>query len=61
MERPMTIREAAEFLSITPHQMRVFLRQGIIKGFRVGREGKGHWRILKDDLMEYINKGMNNG
>ena len=61
MERPLTINEAAEFLSVTPHQMRAWVRQGVIKAFRLGDDNKGHWRIMKADLMEYINKGMNNG
>lgn len=49
--KPLTVREAAEYLSITPHHLRTFLREKKLKAYKVG-----HWLIYPKDLEEFIKK-----
>ena len=46
----LTLREAAEFFKIHPNTLRLWLRQGKIKGSKIGRK----WVFLKDDLISII-------
>ena len=49
-ERPMTVREAAEYLQYHPEYVRDLARRGELKGSRTGRSGRGTWRFTKEDL-----------
>jgi hypothetical protein len=59
IERPLTLDEAAEFLSISPWQMGKYAREKLVKSHRVGSgKGKGsRIRIWKHDLIEFLESG----
>jgi len=50
VERLLTPEEAAERLAVTPGSIRVWLRQGKLKGVRAGRL----WRIRERDLEAFL-------
>ena len=50
------VREAAEYLGICPNYLRMLLRQGKIKGFRIGGTESSHWRILKEELLRFTKR-----
>lgn len=52
----MTVREAAEFLKLSPFQVRVYCKRGILKANKVGTGKNTRWRIWEDDLFEFVNK-----
>ena len=63
-ERPMTVAEAAEYLSVNPWQVRHYISRGILKAYKLGNGGnkKGsrrRWRIWKEDLISFVNRDSN--
>lgn len=61
-DKLLTIKEAAEFLSVNPRIVRQYARKGILKAYKLGNNtGKGgskrEWRIWHKDLVDFINKG----
>jgi len=63
-DKPLTVKEAAEFLSVTSRQVREYLARKQLKGHRIGngtnkKGSRRHWRIWKDDLMEFTNRNSN--
>lgn len=48
----LTPGEVAETLKVSPETIRRFLREGEMKGIKVGR----HWRIKEEDLKDYIDQ-----
>lgn len=51
MDRLLTPEEAAEIFAVSPKSIREWLRQGKLKGTKVGRL----WRIKKSDLEAFLN------
>lgn len=51
MDRLLTPEEAAEIFAVSPKSIREWLRQGKLKGTKVGRL----WRIKKSDLEAFFN------
>lgn len=49
-----TVKEVAELLKLKLETVRTKLRKGEIKGKKLGKA----WRITKENLDEYINKGV---
>lgn len=49
-KRLLTPEEVAERLAVTPRSIRIWLRQGKLKGVRVGRL----WRIRERDLEAFL-------
>jgi excisionase family DNA binding protein len=47
-EKLLTVDEAAEFLGVHTGTLRLWLREGVIKGRKYGRV----WRISKQDLLQ---------
>ncbi len=47
-----TVEELAEILRKSEGAIRYYLRNGILKGIRVGRE----WRIKKKDFRDFMKK-----
>lgn len=63
-DRPLTVKEAAEFLSVNPWQIRYYINGGQLKACKIGNDvgtqsNRKHWRIWKQDLLEFLNKGVN--
>ena len=50
MNNIYTPEEIAEILKVEPDTIRRYLRDGKLKGFKVGN----HWRIKEEDLQEFI-------
>lgn len=48
----MTINQVAEYLKISEITTYKLVQEGKIPAFKVGR----HWRIMKEDLKEFIEK-----
>ncbi|MFZ5944001.1 MAG: helix-turn-helix domain-containing protein [Bacillota bacterium] len=48
----MTISQVAEYLQISEVTTYKLVQEGKIPAFKVGR----HWRVVKDDLNEFIEK-----
>jgi|TARA_Y100000310_G_scaffold108026_1_gene106499 excisionase family DNA binding protein len=68
-ERPLTVQEAAEFLSVSSQAMRGYINQGLIKAHKIGVRGedppntpipKHPWRIYPNDLRAFIAQGVRN-
>ena len=62
--KPLTVAEAADFLSVNPWQVRHYISRGILKAYKLGNGGnkKGsrrRWRIWKEDLISFINRDSN--
>lgn len=51
MDRLLTPEEAAEIFAVSPKSIREWLRQGKLKGSKVGRL----WRIKQSDLEAFLN------
>lgn len=63
-ERPMTVAEAAEYLSVNPWQIRHYISRGVLKAYKLGngqdkRGSKRRWRIWKGDLVAFLNRNSN--
>lgn len=61
--RPVTVNEAAEYLGLTPGQVRKYVNGGELKAYRIGkRHGKlkdvRPIRILAKDLDEFVTRNM---
>ena len=55
----MTVKEAAEFLRVTDYQVRIWLRDGVIKGYKFGTHSKDknpgiQWRIRRADVEAFL-------
>lgn len=48
----MTITQVAEYLKISEITTYKLVQEGKIPAFKVGR----HWRVMKEDLKEFIEK-----
>lgn len=53
----LTVDEAAEYLSISKYTIKRWLRVGIMKGVKLPG---GQWRVLREECIEIITKGINN-
>lgn len=49
----LTIEQVAEMLQLNPQVVRQYLREGKLPGRKVGR----HWRVVEEELTEYVRKG----
>lgn len=65
MEKPLTVNEAAEFLSVNPFIIRKYIHKGMLKAHRIG-DGTGktgqdlkgvRFRIWKKDLIAFLEGG----
>ena len=50
-----TVEQAAKVLSVSAFIMRKWLRDGTIKGHKIG--GGRLWRITGDDIREFVQNG----
>jgi len=48
--RLLTVDQAAEYLQVTSRWVRRILRDGHLKGVKIGKL----WRVKPEDLLEYI-------
>ena len=60
-EKPMTVNEAAEFLSVNPWQIRDYINKGQLKAYKMGngtnkKGSRRRWRIWKQDLVAFVNR-----
>ncbi len=60
--KPLTVAEAADFLSVNPWQVRDYINNGQLKAYKLGNGthklgSRRHWRIWKQDLIDFVNKG----
>ena len=53
-EKLFTPEEVADMVSVSPATVRAWLRDGLLKGVKLG--GKKIWRIKEKDLQEFINR-----
>ena len=63
-DKPLTVKEAAEFLSVNPWQVRNYINKGQLTAYKLGNGAniKGNrrsWRIWKNDLVNFINRNSN--
>lgn len=61
-DKPLTVKEAAEFLSVNPWQILHYINSGQLKAYKMGngnnkKGNRRHWRIWRQDLIAFINKG----
>lgn len=49
----LTIERAAEILHLNPQVVRQYLRQGKLPGRKIGR----HWRVIEEELTEFVRQG----
>lgn len=62
MDKPLTVDEAAEFLSVSRWTVLDYIYQGKLQAYKMGngsskRGNRRQWRIWKNDLVDFINKG----
>jgi len=60
-DRPLTVKEAAEYLRVNPGLVRKYISKGLLKAYKLGTSGKhkdstSPWRIWKADLIDFINQ-----
>lgn len=55
MQKFLTIADVAEYLSVSPGQVRTLIKNGELPAIQVG--GRGQWRIEQSKLEEYIAHG----
>jgi excisionase family DNA binding protein len=53
-EAYLTIEEAAALIKIKPATLRLWLREGRMKGYRAG----ARWRIRREDLEAYLARAL---
>ena len=63
-DKPLTVEEAATFLSVNPWQVRYYINSGQLKAYKMGngsgkKGSRKHWRIFKKDLIAFLNRGSN--
>ena len=63
-DKPLTVNEAADFLSVSAYTVAEYLRIGKLKGHKLangtGKKGsRRQWRIWKQDLIEFVNRSSN--
>ena len=51
----LTVGEVAELLRVKPETVREWLRSGELRGLNLG----GRWRVLREDLQEFIKDRQN--
>jgi excisionase family DNA binding protein len=51
MEKLLTVKEIATILKLEPQSVRMNLRAGAIKAFRLNDKG---WRVREEDLKKFI-------
>ncbi len=49
-EKPLTLKEVAEYLSVTRRTVYRWIHEGQLKAFRAGNE----WRIAPDAIEEFV-------
>jgi len=64
MDRPLTVKEAAEFLHVKPNQVRIYINKGILKAYKIGngtseKRSTRSWRIWEEDLVKFIGRNSN--
>ena len=55
-ERYFSVADVAEILGYSKHQIRHFLRSGMIRGFRIGKNSD--WRVLEVEIERLITEGL---
>ena len=50
MEKVYTVKQVADLLQVREYTVAEYLRQGKLKGFKVGNR----WRIKEEDLKEFV-------
>jgi len=63
-DKPLTVKEAAEFLSVSTWQVRDYIYEGRLRAYKMGngtgkRGSRREWRIWKKDLVAFINRSSN--
>ena len=53
-ERLLTVDEAAAALSLNPQTVRVWLRNGKLRGLRTGEGRNGQWRVPESAIVESL-------
>jgi len=53
MSRILTVEQAADMLHLNPQVVRGYLRKGMLPGRKIGR----HWRVLDEDLTDFVRTG----
>ena len=56
MPPDMTVFEVAKRLGVNPETVRLWLRAGAMRGYKLtpSRSGRGEWRIRETDLERFI-------
>jgi len=63
-DKPLTVAEASDFLSVNTWKVREYISKGLLKAYKLGngtgkKGNKRRWRIWKEDLITFINKSSN--
>ena len=63
-DKPLTVAQAAEYLSVNPFKVREYINKGMLKAYKLGngaihKNSKRRWRILKADLDAFVTKNAN--
>lgn len=53
IKETISVSEAAEILDVNPETVRRWVKNGDIKGYRIGK--RGHFRIFLEDLINSAN------
>jgi len=63
-DKPLSVKEAAEFLGVSAYTVAEYLRAGKLKGYKLGngtskKGSRRRWRIWEEDLVKFITRGSN--
>lgn len=53
----LSVQEVAEYLKVSPHTIRRHIKEGNLQAYALG-DG---WRILKEDMLKFIENSKVNG
>jgi len=63
-DKPLSVKEAADFLGVNTWTVTEYLREGKLRGYKLGngtskKGSRRRWRIWKEDLIDFLNRGSN--
>lgn len=53
----LTVEDCAVILSVRQHQVRKYIKEGLLKAHKLGGYSNSRYRIWYHDLKEFINNG----
>ena len=53
----MTVSDVARYMSVSEEMIRIWLREGQLKGMKTGRKQQSHWRVTRAEVDRFVAAG----